>query len=241
MKNELPGIDSVLSKLGKGLFHQFSDQEELVFLRMVVDSVQASLYVNFMADLNDTSSARLVWMNKYGLDLMGYTLEEAFQMGAKLYGEVIPHEDSGVLQESIDFMKPGKSDCFRGIYRQMGKAGTIHWCYGTCKVIARNENHGACFINTQVNIEDEMQTRQQLVELQKENLRLKHQLLINGLTIREREIVVLLAHGGTDRKISGQLNISLETARTHRRNILKKLGMNKTTEVAVFVSEAGLI
>ncbi len=43
------------------------------------------------------------------------------------------------------------------------------------------------------------------------------------LTDREREVVLLLADGKTNKEVAGDLNISQKTAETHRANIMRKL------------------
>ncbi|OUC08822.1 hypothetical protein RY27_06700, partial [Litorilinea aerophila] len=45
----------------------------------------------------------------------------------------------------------------------------------------------------------------------------------NALTVRELEVLALIATGASDRQIADQLFISLHTVKTHVRNILAKL------------------
>lgn len=49
------------------------------------------------------------------------------------------------------------------------------------------------------------------------------------LSERELEITSLVCKGLTSKEIAEQLNISLHTVETHRKNILKKLNLKKTT------------
>ena len=51
------------------------------------------------------------------------------------------------------------------------------------------------------------------------------------LTIREREILKYITEGKSNKKISEHLGISALTVKTHRRNILNKLGTNKITDL----------
>jgi NarL family two-component system response regulator LiaR len=53
-----------------------------------------------------------------------------------------------------------------------------------------------------------------------------------GLTLREREVLDLLADGLTNAQISRRLGISLNTAKNHVGNILSKLGARNRTEAA---------
>lgn len=56
-------------------------------------------------------------------------------------------------------------------------------------------------------------------------------LLSNGLTNRERDIVRLLILNHSSKQIAEKLFISSNTVDTHRRNILKKLGISSTGEL----------
>lgn len=58
---------------------------------------------------------------------------------------------------------------------------------------------------------------------------------------REREIIQLLVRGNNSRLIAQQLFISHETVRTHRKNILKKAGINNTVELAGYALTHGII
>ena len=49
------------------------------------------------------------------------------------------------------------------------------------------------------------------------------------LSERELEITSLVCKGLTSKEIAEQLNLSLHTVETHRKNILKKLNLKKTT------------
>ena len=51
------------------------------------------------------------------------------------------------------------------------------------------------------------------------------------LTLREREIVQLLAEGRSNKQVAGVLGISTRTAENHRANIMKKLGLGSLSEL----------
>ncbi len=61
------------------------------------------------------------------------------------------------------------------------------------------------------------------------------------LTAREREVLVLLTRGATNREIASALTISVGTARTHVCNILGKLGVSGRTQAAVWASEHDMV
>lgn len=62
-----------------------------------------------------------------------------------------------------------------------------------------------------------------------------------GLSDREVEIIRMIANGYTTRQIADKLYRSFHTISTHRKNIMKKLGINSTSELMVYAMNTGLI
>jgi DNA-binding NarL/FixJ family response regulator len=60
------------------------------------------------------------------------------------------------------------------------------------------------------------------------------------LTVREREVLLLVAQGKANKEIAGELVISERTARTHVSNILAKLGLSSRTQAALWAVREGL-
>jgi DNA-binding NarL/FixJ family response regulator len=56
-------------------------------------------------------------------------------------------------------------------------------------------------------------------------------LMRQSLTWREREIVQLLAEGKTSKEVAVALGISVNTAETHRANVMRKLEMHSVSEL----------
>ena len=61
-----------------------------------------------------------------------------------------------------------------------------------------------------------------------------------ALTVREREVLVLVAQGKSNREIADELVISERTARTHVSNVLGKLGLASRTQAALWAIREGL-
>jgi DNA-binding CsgD family transcriptional regulator len=58
-----------------------------------------------------------------------------------------------------------------------------------------------------------------------------------GISSREKEIILLVAKGLGNREISDRLFISLNTVKTHNRNIFQKLGVKSRFELLVKLKE----
>jgi DNA-binding NarL/FixJ family response regulator len=61
-----------------------------------------------------------------------------------------------------------------------------------------------------------------------------------SLTFREVEIIRLICQGLSSERIADQLNLSVETIKTHRKNIHFKLGINKVADLILFAIKQGL-
>lgn len=61
------------------------------------------------------------------------------------------------------------------------------------------------------------------------------------LTTREQAVLLLLADGKSNKDVAGQLDISVHTVETHRKNIKKKLGIATTAGLTRYAIDNGLI
>jgi len=61
------------------------------------------------------------------------------------------------------------------------------------------------------------------------------------LTLREREVLQLIAEGKTNRDIAGLLTVSIKTVQAHRTHIMTKLDVHDRTELVKYAIRAGMI
>ncbi|MFB6441350.1 response regulator [Streptomyces sp. NPDC056411] len=64
---------------------------------------------------------------------------------------------------------------------------------------------------------------------------------IGALTGRERDVLILVAHGCSNQEIADELVISERTARTHVSNVLRKLQLTSRTQAALVAVRQGLV
>lgn len=60
------------------------------------------------------------------------------------------------------------------------------------------------------------------------------------LTAREKEVLLLLARGYTNRQIAEEMNLSTRTIEGHRASLVNKLGISSRVELMNYVEEHGL-
>lgn len=61
------------------------------------------------------------------------------------------------------------------------------------------------------------------------------------LTVRETEILKLIAHGKSTQVIADELHLSPHTVHTHRKSIIKKLNIKSPTEFVIYAIDLGLL
>lgn len=64
---------------------------------------------------------------------------------------------------------------------------------------------------------------------------------LEKLTERERDVLVELARGNTNREIAKGWNISTKTIDTHRLNLLRKLQLRNNSDLTRFAIRVGLV
>jgi DNA-binding NarL/FixJ family response regulator len=60
------------------------------------------------------------------------------------------------------------------------------------------------------------------------------------LTPREREVLQLVAEGKSTKQISQKLHVSAKTVDSHRREIMRKLGIKNVADLTKYAIRAGL-
>ena len=61
------------------------------------------------------------------------------------------------------------------------------------------------------------------------------------LTVREREILQLLAEGRSNKEVAALLDVGLSTVETHRANLMQKLNLHNTAEIVLYAVRKGII
>jgi DNA-binding NarL/FixJ family response regulator len=64
---------------------------------------------------------------------------------------------------------------------------------------------------------------------------------IPDLSIREREVVQLVAEGNSTKQVAAILNVTVKTADTHRSNVMKKLRLHSVAELVMYAVRNGIV
>jgi DNA-binding NarL/FixJ family response regulator len=69
----------------------------------------------------------------------------------------------------------------------------------------------------------------------------KTELPVDPLTLRERQVLQLVAEGNTTKEIATVLGLSVKTAETHRSRIMRKLEIRDTAGLVRYAIRRGLV
>jgi len=61
------------------------------------------------------------------------------------------------------------------------------------------------------------------------------------LTLREREVLQLLAEGKTNKEVASILDVSQYTVESHRTNLMQKLDLHNTAEIVLYAVRKNLV
>jgi DNA-binding NarL/FixJ family response regulator len=61
------------------------------------------------------------------------------------------------------------------------------------------------------------------------------------LTLREKEVLQLIAQGKSNKEIASMLNISVNTVAVHRAHVMETLGFHRTAELVLYAVKKGLV
>jgi len=61
------------------------------------------------------------------------------------------------------------------------------------------------------------------------------------LTLREKEVLQLIAQGNSNKEIAVLLNISVNTVAVHRARLMETLGLHRTAELVLYAVKKGLV
>lgn len=79
---------------------------------------------------------------------------------------------------------------------------------------------------------------QSLIQVEGDEL---HLVGLDVLSLRERQVLELVAHGSNNQQIGQQLELSPKTIARHRERIMHKLNMHSRTELVKFAIRTGLV
>jgi DNA-binding NarL/FixJ family response regulator len=144
--------------------------------------------------------------------------------------EANPHFAALVLTASLD-----QAEHARAV--ESGAAGILHKSAGVDEIMeaTRRLGEGETLLS-----QEELIALLRLAGQSREEER-EARASIEQITPREKEVLQALAEGLTNKEIAAKLHVSVDTERTHLRNILNKLGVHSRLQALLFAARHGLV
>ena len=237
------GIESLqdnIKKLTDSSLHYINDNIALKEKILLYDEIISK--ANILIHIDDLIQKKMIWGNKTQfIKFLGFTPEEVIAMGTNYLAKYYHPEDFEKITEITDFFLKDKGETHSTLFRLKHKNGEWFKYYTTRTLFKRDANGNPWMVlAVSVNLTSPVDTGAKIEELLKENYRLKNKLLLSTITTREKDVLKLIANGYSNKEISMQLYISLNTASSHRKNLLKKLNFNNVASLVSFAVENGL-
>lgn len=208
------------------------------FLKKLLKEAPVSIHIN---KVDEHGQNMPVWVNYNYEDLTGYSLTERQSLGYINSKSGIYHEeDAKSVKKAVKMMMANRNLEESIIFRFYKKGGELRWIYMHSRAIEYqgDPNH---FISIGFDVTDKLVLNQdQLDVYTKEIAQLKNKLKIRQLTNTEKEIIKELSQGSTSLQIADIRGRSYETINNHKRNIFRKLKLNKISELVSFAKDTGL-
>lgn len=196
--------------------------------------------------LVDYSSGKYLYLSDYLKDLLGINKDEEIEIGVQSLVNHMHPEDSASLfsilkkvSNTIKLLdeKEKETISFKINYRLKSKEGGFIWVMQMNKIIVSQDLSFPIDFGYIVSVPDNNNFSEVIGYLKsdqnswviKHKNKVSHS-LIKDLSAREIEVLNLASKGLKSKEIAVMLEISFQTIKIHKKNIIKKLGVSSTLE-----------
>lgn len=177
-----------------------------------------------MVYISDNATKTIRWCNPYTEKITGYTLDEMQAMGIEFFQTIMHPDGFPKAMEARERFKQG-NEVYTGFCRIRPKwSRDWIWLYGSAVPYNYDEMHQVKEVICNFQVFNEMDTPLQMHRAFNAILHTELEHAIQTLSPREREIFDQMAICNNNKDLAEKLYISEDTLKTHKKNILKKLG-----------------
>ena len=191
--------------------------------------------------LNHPQQMHLTWMSRRMENDLQKDSKEVELLGTQFMAQII-HEDTTrlVLPHLLAFIARADDTEVTGFIQKIRHTPrTSYEFYYTTVKYSQNQNQFFCQSLSFKNLETSISCIPTLTSLNE--MIIKYFREFELLTKREKEVLKLIAMGESNKRIGEMLHISALTVKTHRQNILRKLNVNRTSDLIKIALAFGLI
>lgn len=208
-------------------------------LKLVADDLPVPVIVQSAPDYG------VLYMNKVGLDILGVNLDELSTINPREYvSRYFNIDDDKDYAAKIKQRMQEVSEKTTSFFQQVkSKNGNWELYASNVKVFMKDDTGNIShLITTASPLDPEHHITIKINRLMDDVRFLRNNALVFGnLSVREVEVLKLMALGLSSIEIANQLFIALATVDTHRRNIRKKLSLKNNYDAVKFAHAFNLL
>lgn len=189
--------------------------------------------------VHDFNEFKVTYMNDWGCERLNHSKEEINEMGEAYYTKFFkPEELKKFRAGMIDlFTRKDETELYSFFHQvKTEPRGEWNWYFAIVKYLRRAgiQNGGELILTAHPVSGMGNMVNKVVRKLDENEYVIRNFKKFTLLSKREKEIITLLALGNNNAQISDAFFISLHTVKTHRKNIIKKLGFSSFAQLVRF-------
>jgi len=186
------------------------------------------------------------YMNQYGCDYLKQDKESLLALGPVFFDRFFPPEEMRVIKPEMQkFVTENNGDGVHSFFQRIRPDEPVNyeWFHTTSRLYPGNRQDGSLKI-FHVAVKADMMSYigKKLNDLVDVDIFVsKNYHLFATLSVREKQVIRLIAEGTTSTSIAEQLFLSIHTVNNHRKNILHKLEIKSISQLIKFATAFGIL
>lgn len=220
------------------------DHTEQEIEAMLARVAAADLLTPGIKIVYDIRTGAIRYMSPAGLQELEVTLDELREMGNDYNKRFFNEEQSAEYVPRLFAMLQAEPDKSFTFFQQASAAGKEwKWYLSAIHVLLKSKDGVPLLSLTSAHQVDPMShLTPKVARMLEEQAFIKdHQELFDTLGEREKTVLSLLSKGNTNFEVAAQLNISVLTVETHRKNIRRKLHVTTNAELGKYAMAFDLV
>ncbi|MEJ7559214.1 MAG: helix-turn-helix transcriptional regulator [Pedobacter sp.] len=186
------------------------------------------------------------YMNRYGCDYLRQDRQALLAMGPQFFERFFPPEEMRIIKPELrKFVMENNGEKVHSFFQRIRPDETTkyEWFYTTSRLYPGSGVDGSLKIfHVAVKADMLSYIGRKLNDLVDMDVYVtKHHHLFATLSLREKQIIRLIADGNTSIRIAEQLFLSIHTVNNHRKNILHKLEVTSISQLVKFATAFAII
>lgn len=227
----------------KEILLQKEPMSEIKMLQGFVYTLPVIFYINELEYMGDIHSCHTTWLNPQGLGFIGITEAEIPGMGFDFFTRIVHPDDMISLKQSLTTIYPAGSNMASTAILHLKPNGHDHYSSFHCSKIVKEtfiDGSVKTMMVAAIEITEGTHTNKLLNWALKDAIRRSNEQIIKSFSRRERDVLLLILKGQSSKLIADALNITIETVKRHRNNLIHKAGVKNSVELAMFALKCGV-